>query len=289
MKKFSPCLLAVSLALCGNAAFAQEQASTTQVPAILEVQRELIKPGKAGAIHDKSEAAFVQAFSRAKWPTHYIALNSLSGRPRAIYMTGYPSFDAWEKDTAAMEKSETLAASIERAQASDGDLLEGFEQHIYRFMEDLSYRPDGDLSHARFLEVSGFQVKSGHGKEFSDLVKKYIEITKKANTSAHWATYRLEYGGSAGVYVVLSSDKSMAEIDKAAMEDKQVGDALTDDDKKEIRELRAASVESEDDELFSINPKQSYPPDEWVKADAFWKPVRATTAAKSASEKQAGN
>jgi hypothetical protein len=67
-------------------------------PKVLVIEREFVKPGKAGSLHEKSESQFVQAFTAAKWPTHYLAMASLSGRPRALFMLGYPSFEAWEKD-----------------------------------------------------------------------------------------------------------------------------------------------------------------------------------------------
>jgi hypothetical protein len=48
---------------------------------------EFIKPGKGGAPHEKAESAFVQAMTRAKWPTHYLAVNSLSGKARALFLS----------------------------------------------------------------------------------------------------------------------------------------------------------------------------------------------------------
>src|SRR5712664_3428914 len=50
------------------------------------------KPGKSGAAHERTESAFVQAMKRAKWPTHYLAVESLSGKSRALFLTGYDSF-----------------------------------------------------------------------------------------------------------------------------------------------------------------------------------------------------
>ena len=63
-------------------------------PKVLVIQREYLKPGKAGAIHVSSEANFVRAVTDAKWPTHYIAMDSMSGPTRALYMFAYDSFGA---------------------------------------------------------------------------------------------------------------------------------------------------------------------------------------------------
>ena len=57
-------------------------------PKILVIGREFTKPGRDGAPHEKTESAFVSALTAAKWPTHYLAMTSLSGRPRALFMFG---------------------------------------------------------------------------------------------------------------------------------------------------------------------------------------------------------
>ena len=48
---------------------------------------------------------------------------------------------------------------------------------------------------------------------------------------------------------------------------------------KEFRTLYASAVESSSSQLFSVNPRQSYPKDEWVKGNPdFWKPKAAAPA-----------
>ena len=55
-------------------------------------------------MHDKTEAAFVSTMNKGKLQGHYIALNSMSGKSRALYMTRYPSFEAWENDNKLFSK-----------------------------------------------------------------------------------------------------------------------------------------------------------------------------------------
>jgi hypothetical protein len=273
MNKLSPFVLGLSLAVAGSsAAAAQQESPATPVPKVLQITREFVKPGKSGAEHDKSEAAFVQAMARANWPTHYVALSSLSGKSRALYLTGYESFDAWEKDYSASEKNAVLTADLERAAVADGELLDSMDQMVYSYDEELSYRASGDLVNARFMEIAVYHVRPGHGKEWSDLVKMAIAANQKAGTSAHWATFRLEYGGENGTWVMLSADKSMAEIDTGFKEEKQFHDALGEDGMQKFRELFGSAVDNSNQQLFAINPRQSYVPDEWIKAAPdFWK------------------
>lgn len=282
MKIMHPALFALSLA-AGGSLFAAAQ-EMHHPPKVLLIEREFIKPGKSGSIHDKSESKFVADMAAAKWPTHYIALNSMSGKSRALYLIGYDSFAAMENDNNAVMKNSALSAEMDKDSQSDGELLDSTDQFILTLDDDLSYRSDVDLAQAREFEITSFQIKPGHRKEWNELVSMVIDAHKKAGTSAHWATYELAYGGD-DEYVTFSADKSLAEIDTGYGEDKQFHDALGDDGMKRLRELEADCVESSDSELFSINPAQSYPMDEWVKeAPDFWKPKHAAPAAKAAAK-----
>ena len=55
---------------------------------------------------------------------------------------------------------------------------------------------------------------------------------------------------------------------------------LSEADKREARELRSAAIDEDRFELYSLNPVQSYPPDEFIKADpGFWTPKAAAMPA----------
>src|ERR1700745_1756170 len=107
MNKLSRFLLGWSLVLtCSCVAAAQEKSQANQsIPKVLQITREFTKPGRAGFVHDAAESAFVQAMNRAKWPTRYLAMTSLSGKQRALFLTSYASLEAWEKDTAGVAKN----------------------------------------------------------------------------------------------------------------------------------------------------------------------------------------
>lgn len=298
MKRILCVLMGLSFAAMGSPSTTAQETSEpgmTGPPAVLEVQREFIKPGKAGAIHDRSEANFVQAMAHAKWPTHYFAVNSMSGPSRALYFVPYPSFDAWEKDQAATEKNAELSAALERAGQSDGELLSSFDQAVLEYDSDLSYHAPAGLGSVRYLEITVFKIHPGHVLDWRNLVKMYIDGVQKAEMEeANWATFELAYGGG-NEYVVISTDKSMADIDKGNAEGKKFREALGDEGMKSFSELEAAAVESVDSELFAINPRQSYPPEAWVKEDpSFWNPKPMMTStkkpgtAKPAESKKAG-
>jgi hypothetical protein len=281
MNMLKPILLGLSLAVAGSAIAAAQETST--LPKVLQITREFIKPGKAGALHDKSESAFVQAMTRAKFPTHYVAMNSLSGKTRALYFTRYDSFAAWERDNKSVDKNPALSADLERASVADGELLDSMDQAVFVRDDDLSYRLQSDLSMVRFVEVTEFHVRLGHMGDWRTLVKMYRDGQQKAGTSAHWGMYQVAYGAEDGTWLMLTGDKSMADIDVGFKEDKQFRDAMGEDGLKKLDALYGATVDHANSQLFQVNPKQSYVSEDWIKADPdFWKPA-ATPAAKPAA------
>jgi hypothetical protein len=254
-------------------------------PKVLSIQREFIKPGKAGALHEKFESAFVQAMTQAKWPTHYLAVNALSGKPRALFLTGYDSFDAWEKDYMAVQKNATLAAAVERASVADGDLLSDFDATALLFRDDYSLRAMFDIPHMRYFEISLYRVRPGHMQDWDTLVKMVIAAYQKI-PDVHWATYQAIYGQEGGTWVVFNPMKSASEIDQSFDQSKKFMAAMGDDMKK-FTELEAATIESSQHNWFAFSPKMSYVSDEWIKADPdFWKPKASSAAPKRKMEEK---
>ena len=285
MNRITRCLVGVCMvAVCSSIAAAQ---ATAPAP-VLQITREFVKPGKAGMVHDKAESAFVQAMAKAKWPTRYIGMTSLSGKSRALFLTRYPSFEAWEKDNQAVAKNEALSAALEKASVADGDLLDSMDQGVFVFREEQSLRPMSDISHMRYLEISAYHVKPGHMHEWDELVKMVRAAYESGVPSAHWGMYEQRFGGDGGTYLVLTARKSLAELDNQAEIDKQFAAAMGDKMKR-FGELIEKCIDSSQHQLFSFNPKMSYVEDSWIKGDDFWKvkPAAAPAAKPATAEKKA--
>jgi hypothetical protein len=258
-------------------------------PAVIQINREWLKPGKGGAMHDKSEAAFVNLMNKGKLQGHYIAINSMTGKPRALYMTRYPSFEAWEKDNKSVEKNTALMTEFDRAAAADGELLDGLDQAVFTYDEDLSFHPHPDVSHARYYEITVFHMRPGHHKEWYGVAKSYMAALDKTESKAHWAAYEIAYGGEGGTFLMLTALNSMTEIDQGIADAKKVFASEGEEGMGKLDELFAQAVDSSRSELFSVNPKQSYVEESWIKSDPdFWRPKKAapeTAAAKPAAPK----
>lgn len=280
MNVLSRAVFGISLAFaCCTVVSAQDQ-PTGSIPKVLQITREFTKPGKGGAVHEKAESAFVQAMARAKWPTHYMAVSSLSGKQRSLFLTRYDSFEGWEKDNAAIAKNASLAASLDHAGLNDGDLLDSLDQGVFYFRDSMSLRPMTDISKMRYLDVMVFRIRAGKNREWQELVKLAKEGYGKGDPQAHWGTFELVYGGEAGTYLVLTARKSLAEVDRGFSIEKDVMSAIGEANGKRMDELFASCVESLQTELFAFNPAMSYPDEEWIKADPdFWKPKTVTATA----------
>jgi hypothetical protein len=286
MNKINSMLLGLSLAVtCVALAPAQQDAPRHDV---LQITREFVKPYKGGMAHDKTESAFIAAETRAKFPIHYVALNSLSGKSRALFLTRYGSFDEWEKGNALVDHNKELAEGFEHAGLADGDLLSDVDSNVFTYSDELSYHPRGDLAHAHFVEISVFNVRLGHDAEWHKLSKMYRDALDKSSSTGHWAMYQVAYGANDGTWIAITGDKGLADIDAAMLDGKKLVDTIGADEWKKLDKLYGECVESAHSELFAINPRQSYPPDEWIAADPeFWRPKHAAApAAKHAAEEK---
>jgi hypothetical protein len=276
MKRILSCLLG-AMFVCGglSLAAAQETSGLTPPPKVLVVVREFLKPGKGGAPHEKAESAFVQAFSHAKAPTHYLAMNSLSGKSRALFFIGYDSFEAWEKDNASIQSNPALAGALDRATVADGELLSETDGSLLTYNEEQSLRAPVDIAHMRYFEISLYRVRAGHRQEWNEAVK-LVKAAYEKVPGVHWAMYEAMFGQEGATYVVIIPRKSAAELDQASDESKAFVKEMGADGMKRLGELESSAIEFTQNNLFQFSPAMSYPRDEWVKADpGFWKPKAA--------------
>ena len=273
MKRFTGFLLGWGL-LFGGLGTIAAQDGVMQPPKVLQIIREFVKPGKSGSLHEATESGFVKAFQAAKWPTHYLAADSMTGVSRSLFFVGYDSFDAWEKDSMAAQQNRTLSSALDRASIADGDLLNSTESSMFVYREDFSLRAPLNIAQMRYFEIERFKIRAGHEKEWDTLVKMYINGYEKAVPNAHWTTYQSMYGAdNGGVYIVITPMKSLAEVDQGLADSKKFAAAMGEDEMKKAEELAADCLESSQNNLFMFNPKISYVSDDWIKADpAFWKP-----------------
>jgi len=265
------CLTLAGLTFTATAASAQDQPAMSSPPKVLQIIVEGLKPGQGGNPHIKSESAFVQAFKNANWQTHYFGMDALSGPSRAVFFVPFDSFESWQKELDATAKNSSLSAALDSATVADGALLNSYETSAYVLRDDLSLRAPVPMDHFHYIEIALFRIRSGHDKEWEELVKTYIAAIQKI-PEVHWAIFQKMYGTESGSrFIAVTPMKSMAEVDQAMLGGKAFEQAVGEEQMKKWRDLTAAAVESSESNIYAVNPKMSYPFDSWIKADpTFW-------------------
>jgi hypothetical protein len=264
------CAIAVTGLAIPKPAAAQEKKMSSPPP-ILLIQREFLKPGKAGSIHEKSEAAFVKAMQQANSPTHYIAANSMTGPSRALFFVAYDSLADAQKDYSDMMGNSTLAQALDSAQQADGELLTRFDSGIFRYVPDKSVSPEIDPAQFRFFEITKIQVKLGHEQDWEALAKWHDSVYSKV-PGAQWLMYNKIYGTDSGTeLIVIRPLHSLAQLDAFHKEAAKAYKGLSADQKKKGNDLMGTTLESIETNLFAVNPKMSYAADPWKAEDpGFW-------------------
>jgi hypothetical protein len=272
MKTLTGLLMGVCLCFGGSGVVAAQESAGVAMgpPKVLVIMREFLKPGKSGSAHEKTESAFVSAMTAAKWPTHYLAMDSLSGPSRSLFFVGYDSFAAWEKDNLATQKDATLASALDRAALADGELLSRYETAVFGYNEEYSLRASVNIGEMRYMEIASFKIREGHRNEWDALAKIYKSGYEKAVPDARWAVFEGLYGSEMS-FLVMTPMKSVSEVDGKVAGDKAFHASMSASDAAKASELAASCIESSQWNLFMFNPKMSYPMESWVKADpAFW-------------------
>src|SRR5713226_8071582 len=261
---------AVSLSV---AASASAQQTMLTPPKVLVIIREVVKTGK-GAAHAKWEAGWPKAFAKAKWPVHYVAASAITGESRALFMVGYDSLAAWEKDTEDQGKNAALSASEEMLADKDGDFLTESRTAVFTYLPELSYQAEVPLAGVRGFTVVTQHVKPGHGKHFEEIRKMVRAAHEKAGLGDHYSVYQARAGAPGGTYLIFVPMKSLAEADQFdTVHGKTYQDALGEDGQKAIMDFNAQGLESGESQYFTFSPKMSYVSKEWMDADKeFWTP-----------------
>jgi hypothetical protein len=260
MKRQIPRVLLASLIISGASHVLAQEPSL-----YLKIIREDIKSGKAAA-HEKSEMAFVRAFSKSKYP-NYVAWEAMTGLSQAWFLERYDSYAAIEA-ASKISNSEPMNSTLGQLDEVDGALRTGERTMILRYQKDLSYTPvPANLARVRYVWVSTWQIRPGHSTEFAENRKLWNAAAEKIGSKMRRAVYLSATGGL--TYYSLSGMESLKAMDETG----GVVAALFGPDRERYYKLMQDAVASEDSIWFVVNPKMSYPPKEYIAADPdFWAP-----------------
>jgi len=255
-------------------------------PKVLQIYREEVKVGKAPA-HVKVEKGFVAAMAKAKWPTHYLAMTTVTGPSEAWFLTGYSSFAAWEKDRDDTDKNAALTADLDRLAEKDGELLTNGRSLVAFLREDLSAGGPVDIAKMRYFRLLTFRVRPGHESDFQDSVKIVKSAYEKAKIDLPWAVYQISGGMPGPTFLIFLPMKSMSEIDASVSRAGTIREAEGPENEKALAKMSSDGYAMVESNIFAFSPAMSYPSKEFVARDPeFWATKPETKAA--APAKKAG-
>jgi len=249
------------------------QAQSTEPSRLMRIFREDIKSGK-GSAHEKVESAYARAFSKSGYPS-YLGWDAMTGTSQAWFIERYDSYESLEKVLAISQK-EPLKTTLAQLDAQDGELRTGERGMIATYQKDLSYlRVPANLAKTRFVNIQMLRVRPGHGPDFTEMRKLLNAAWEKSGQKQRRVVYSVNSGAPAGTYLIFSAMDSLKAMDPppGAM---SMPDAFGPESLARYNKLQADIVMNSENTLFSVNPKMSNPPKEFIEADPeFWAPKHA--------------
>ncbi len=269
-------LLALPSLLCigATALLAQNPPLPTSQPALLTIYREQVKPGRT-AEHARIEAGWPAAFARAKSPTYYLAMTSITGPNEAWFLTPFASNAAFG-DQLKLESSDTvLSAELARLSRADAEVLNDYRVIQAVARPDLSHGAFPDLTKVRFWQVLTFRVRPGHEPDFEAAAKAYGAATDRAATGASYRVYQVTAGMPGPTYLIFSSVESYAQFDAMMAGGQKAMQGATPEEMAALQKFSTDGVISSETNRFALNPMMSYVAPETRASDpAFWMPKR---------------
>ncbi|HEY6488260.1 MAG: hypothetical protein WCC26_02395 [Terracidiphilus sp.] len=266
------CLFAGLTFSATRAAHAQQEAGQVHSPSkYLYLGNVELKPDQSAA-YAKLEGEEVEALRAANAPSHYVAMWSITGSTKVLYMHGFNSFADLQKghdDTVAMSK---LQDTLKADDAEESALISERHSSIYSYEKDLSLGDPIDLSKMRFMRIILFHVRSGHDQDWEHVVKLFVKAYGSSIPEARWAMFQKMYGvGSDNTYILVTPMESLSTVDDMHDGSKKFADAVGEDQLHALRSGLDATVESSESDLFAFAAKISYVPDSWISSSAeFW-------------------
>src|SRR5581483_1741465 len=220
------------LSMC-SLAFAGDNDTKDRPPNYLTITVEMTKPG-VGPAHEKLEMGWPAAFSKANWPTHYLAMSSITGPSEAWFITGYDSAEAAEKDADAMAHATSLRGTSEQLAQQDAQFLTGTRAMTAMYKPDLSYFSGApDIATKRYFAVATVHVKPGHNDDFKEMRAMVKAAHEKAQLNEGFAVFQVVAGAPGPTYLIFIPMKSMKEVDAYdTLHGKPYQDALGEEGQK---------------------------------------------------------
>src|SRR5213594_1688693 len=205
-----PLLLALVSSGVGTAS---AQALPTTQPAYLTIVHEEVKLGR-GAEHTRIEAGWPAAFAKAKSPSSYLALVSLTGRDEVWFTIPFASNAAVAEELKRQDADPVLSAELARLARADAEVLTGHTVVQAVARPDLTTGAFPDVAKQRFWQITTFHVRPGHRPDFEAAAKAYGAAAQRTEPKTSYRVYEMIAGAPGPTFFVFSSLESYAQFDE---------------------------------------------------------------------------
>lgn len=249
-----------------------QQAPFTPAPVILQVYRELIKPGTEAQVMEIERRSIAEQ-ARLKSPHPYLTLTSVSGAMTAVwYLHGNDSYADIESEWAKVTATPGLLDAWAKPPAAKVNFVVEQTAVFARLRDDLSYGRGLTGTKTRFFVVTTVSVRPGHGGDFSELRRILRGGHEHARASDNLMVYEVESGMPDGTFLIFSAAANWDEAGALSQfHGRGLENALGDQARAKARELSSASILKSQTVLLSVNPEISFPAKEWIASDSeFW-------------------
>ena len=248
--------------------FGQEAAQNA--PEILRVTRESVLPGKE-VEHARVTTQRSRYLASVQRPTVSIALRPITGPGEVLFLTGYKSLEDWGHDRSDIEKTPALKAKLEQFASKAGELLSQRRDISADFEEEISYRSKYDWSKMRYLDVITILLRPGHGDEYLENRKIVIEAHTKAAVDEHMLIYQVSSGRPGTTFLIIRPVETFGGLNLEKAHGDRYMKILGKENREKLHQLFAASVDTQEEEFYAVDPAMSYVTANWAGANKdFW-------------------
>lgn len=263
----------------------QLSAQMPDPPKVLQIVREDIKEGKAGA-HQQSEAKVAQLLAKNKFP-NYLGMTSMTGPSQAWFLEAYESFASIGEAGASLDKLPEFGT----LDALDAEYRNGSRTWMAVYRPDLSYHGAelmAGLPKARYFDIVTIRVRFEHDAEFADLAHTMIDAAGKAGSDQPVAMYQIVSGMPNGTYLLLEPMASLSSLDSGQERSRAIFQAMGDSASKRFLKAAGETIANEEAVLFQIDPRMSNVSKALASGDPeFWNPAPAKATGRKPAAKKA--
>lgn len=224
----------------------------TSTPKVLSISIEKIRVGQEAA-HEKIESGWRRAFNKANYPSYFLGLSSLTGSSTMLFLTGFDSLQAWQKEDEDQSANAWLWTEQDKLHIEDSAFVSTSAHEFGELLPESSVSAKFPLGAARCFSVTWIEVDPSRQREFREWLRGQVDM--KSSTIPHLATYRIIAGGSISTFVLFEARLSKSAFDKDRLDFENV----------------VAGVRSVSRDFFEPNPRNSRVTAEFAKGnEEFW-------------------